>query len=69
MGVNSLKMMMAYKKRGIISRDDRIAKVMEQVADNGGILMLHCESGDVIDYLEEKALADIVSVADRVAAS
>ena len=58
MGVNSLKMMMAYKKRGIISRDDRIAKVMEQVADNGGILMLHCESGDVIDYLEEKALAE-----------
>ena len=58
MGVNSIKMMMAYKKRGIISRDDRIAKVMEQVADNGGILMLHCESGDVIDYLEEKAIAE-----------
>ena len=58
MGVNSIKMMMAYKKRGRISRDDLIAKVMEEVADNGGILMLHCENGDVIDYLEEKALAE-----------
>ena len=58
MGVNSFKMMMAYKKRGIICRDDHIAKVMDPVAAHGGILMLHCENGDVIDYLEEKALAE-----------
>jgi len=58
LGVNSFKMIMAYKKRGIICRDDHIAKVMEAVAPRGGIVMLHCENGDAIDYLEEKALAE-----------
>src|SRR5437867_1581724 len=57
MGVNSFKMIMAYKKRGIICRDDHIAKVMAAVAPGGGIVMLHCENGDAIDYLEEKAVA------------
>ena len=58
MGVDSYKMFMAYKKRGIICRDDHIAKVMESVAAHGGIVMLHCENGDVLDYLEDKFLAE-----------
>jgi dihydropyrimidinase len=58
MGINSFKMIMAYKKRGIICRDDHIAKVMECAAAHGGMVMLHCENGDAIDYLEEKALAE-----------
>src|SRR5262249_48931366 len=52
MGVNSYKMFMAYKKRGIICRDDHIARVMESVAAHHGVVMLHCENGDVLDYLE-----------------
>jgi dihydropyrimidinase len=58
MGVNSYKLFMAYKKRGIICRDDHIARVMESVAAHGGMVMLHCENGDALDYLEDKFLAE-----------
>ena len=58
-GVTSFKMFMTYKKRLVrMCSDSHIAKVMETVGAHGGIVQLHCESGDVIDYLEDKAMAE-----------
>ena len=59
MGVSSFKMFMTYKKAGTrMCSDAYIARVMEVVAAHGGIVQLHCENGDVIDYLEDKAIAE-----------
>ena len=58
MGVTSFKMFMTYKKGGGMCTDAHIAKAMDQVAAHGGIMQLHAENGDVIDYLEDKAMAE-----------
>ena len=59
MGVTSFKMFMTYKKAGNrMCCDSYIAKVMEIVAAHNGLVQLHCENGDVIDYLEDKAIAE-----------
>ncbi len=57
-GVRSFKLFMTYKKRGrrMVS-DEFICKVMERLAPLDGLCQLHCESGDVIAYLEDKAIA------------
>ena len=66
MGVNSFKMMMVYKKRGIISRDDRTAKVMEQVADNGGVNVTYM-SDNIRDTWQPYGNADMLQLALFVA--
>ena len=59
MGVKSYKMFMTYKKRpGRMCDDDYICQAMEMVAAGGGVLELHCESGNIIEYLENKLLAE-----------
>ncbi len=59
MGVTSFKLFMTYKKRGkrMVS-DEFIAKTMERLAPLGGLCQLHCENGDVLCYLEDKAIAE-----------
>ena len=59
MGVSSIKLFMTYKKRGkrMVS-DEFIAKTMERLAPLGGLCQLHCENGDVLCYLEDKAIAE-----------
>jgi dihydropyrimidinase len=59
MGVTSFKLFMTYKKRGkrMVS-DEFIAKTMERLAVLGGLCQLHCENGDVLCYLEDKAIAE-----------
>src|SRR3989441_94486 len=59
LGVTSFKLFMTYKKRGkrMVS-DEFIAKTMERLAALGGICQLHCENGDVLAYLEDKAIAE-----------
>ena len=54
-GVTSFKMFMTYDFR---SPDSLIASVMEVVGANGGLVQLHAENGDVIDYLMNKAIAE-----------
>src|SRR5437773_2269135 len=58
LGVTSFKLFMTYKKRGkrMVS-DEFIAKTMERLAALGGICQLHCENGDILCYLEDKAIA------------
>ena len=59
MGVKSYKMFMTYKKRpGRMCDDDYICQAMESVAAGGGVLQLHCESGNIIEYLENKLIAE-----------
>ena len=58
-GVTSFKLFMTYKKRGkrMVS-DEFIAKTMERLAPLGGLCQLHCENGDILCYLEDKAIAE-----------
>ncbi len=59
LGVTSFKLFMTYKKRpNRMCSDDFIARAMERIAAHGGVTQLHCENGDVIDYLESKAIAE-----------
>ena len=54
MGVISIKFFMAYKKRGMMLDDDGILRVMDALAANGAIAMVHAENGAAIDYLTDK---------------
>ena len=58
LGVRSLKLFMTYKKRGRMCSDEFICRVMERIAALGGVTQLHCENGEVIEYLENKAIAE-----------
>jgi dihydropyrimidinase len=59
LGVTSFKLFMTYKKRPkrMVS-DEFIAKTMERLATLGGLCQLHCENGDILCYLEDKAIAE-----------
>ncbi len=59
LGVKSYKMFMTYKKRPYrMCDDDCICQAMELVAKGGGLMQLHCESGNIIEDLEDKLLAE-----------
>jgi dihydropyrimidinase len=57
LGVTSFKMFMAYPKRGLMLRDDKLVAAMEIISDNGSLAMVHPENGFAIDYLEEKSIS------------
>ena len=59
LGVRSFKMFMTYKKRGkrMVS-DEFLCKAMERLAPLGAVCQLHCENGDILCYLEDKAIAE-----------
>ena len=58
LGVSSFKLFMTYKKRKTrMCSDEMIAGAMELIAAHGGLCQLHCENGDVISWLEDRALA------------
>ena len=59
LGVGSFKLFMTYKKRGkrMVS-DEFLCKTMERLAPLGAVCQLHCENGDVLCYLEDKAIAE-----------
>lgn len=59
LGVTSFKMFMTYKRRpNRMCSDDFLCRAMEVIAAAGGLCQLHCENGDIIDYLESRALAE-----------
>ena len=55
-GSPSFKMFMAYPGARMVD-DATIFKAMRRTADNGGLVLMHCENGPVIDVLEKEALA------------
>jgi dihydropyrimidinase len=59
LGVRSFKMFMTYKKRGkrMVS-DEFLCRAMERLAALDAVCQLHCENGDVLCYLEDKAIAE-----------
>ncbi len=58
-GVTSFKLFMTYKKRPKrMVPDEFIARVMERLARLGGLCQLHCENGDILAYLEDRAIAE-----------
>ncbi len=57
-GVRSYKLFTAYKKRGMQLDDPEILAVMNEVIRVGGLLAAHCENGAIIEYLENRALAE-----------
>lgn len=52
MGVNSFKMFMAYRARGMQIDDGTMLAAMEVIHDAGGAVMVHAEAGDLADRLE-----------------
>jgi hypothetical protein len=56
-GITSLKLFMAYK--GVFQVDDTtLFRAMLKAADNGMLIMVHAENGDVIMEMKKKLLAD-----------
>jgi dihydropyrimidinase len=56
-GVTSLKLFMAYK--GVFQIDDTtLFRAMMMAADNGMLIMVHAENGDVVDDLIKKYLSE-----------
>ncbi len=65
MGVNSFKLMMDYKRRGLMVSDEFMLAAMERIAETGGLATVHAENGGMIHYLEEKMMAQgLTSPAD-----
>lgn len=56
-GVSTIKMLMAYKGRIMVSDED-LFLAMQRARDAGLLTMVHCENGDVIDVLVREALAE-----------
>jgi len=52
-GYNSFKIYMAYKEHIGID-DDVVRKVMQTVAEEGGLVLAHCEMGKEIEHLRNK---------------
>src|SRR6476659_8906505 len=56
-GITSYKLFMAYKGALMVD-DETLFKTMEVAAETGALVMVHAESGDAIDVLVKKALAE-----------
>jgi dihydroorotase-like cyclic amidohydrolase len=56
-GYRSYKMFMAYKRRGMMVRDEFLIAAMHEIARVGGIALIHAEHGELVDYLEQSAIA------------
>jgi dihydropyrimidinase len=50
-GVTSLKIYTAYGDAGLQLSDREILAVAKEVAESGGLLMVHAENGDAVDFL------------------
>jgi dihydropyrimidinase len=56
-GVLSFKAFMAYAKRGMMLSDAELMTVMELIAAHKALFAVHAESGAMLDYLEDKCIA------------
>lgn len=55
-GLRSFKMFMAYKRRGMMVRDEFLFAAMHEIRRVGGIALVHAEHGEMIDYLEQTSI-------------
>jgi dihydropyrimidinase len=56
LGVTSFKMFMTYAKLKWMTDDYHLTWAMDLISANGGLAMVHAESGLVTDYLEDRSL-------------
>jgi dihydroorotase-like cyclic amidohydrolase len=56
-GLRSFKLFLAYKRRGMMVSEEFLFAAMAAVAREGGIALVHAENGEMIDRLEQAALA------------
>ncbi len=57
LGVNSFKMFLAYKKRGMMVSTQFMLKAFQAIRSCGGLGMVHAEEGELIDFLENQSMA------------
>ncbi|MCL5075828.1 MAG: amidohydrolase family protein [Chloroflexi bacterium] len=57
LGVRSFKVFMSYAKLGQMISDYNLIAAMDLIAQHGGLILVHAESGLAIDYLEDKLMA------------
>ena len=65
LGVTSFKVFMAYAKLGWMTDDYAMAKCMDIVAGQGGMVAVHAETGLAIDYITDRMLAEGADFAER----
>jgi dihydropyrimidinase len=58
MGVTSFKAFMAYARRGMKLEDDELLRCMENITKSGALFAVHAENGDILDYLEDRYIAE-----------
>jgi dihydropyrimidinase len=58
LGITSFKVFMTYAKLGWMSDDYQMLALMDAVAAQQGLVMVHCENGLATDYLEDKYLSE-----------
>ncbi len=56
-GVPSFKMFLAYRKRGIMWDGAPLMRALETIGGLGGTWCCHAENGDLIDFLEDRYIA------------
>ena len=54
MGIISHKMFLAYQRRGMMMSDNGMMKIMDLAGRDGGLAMVHAETGCCIDYLIDR---------------
>ncbi|OGK13649.1 MAG: dihydropyrimidinase [Candidatus Riflebacteria bacterium GWC2_50_8] len=54
-GVTSLKIFMAYGKSGLMQNDTGLLKVLTACHNNGILVTVHAENGELIDHLTDQA--------------
>ena len=64
-GVTSYKMFIAYVKQGLFTNDYALVKAMDAIGRLGGMASIHAENGLVIDYIQDKLLAEKANFAER----
>jgi dihydropyrimidinase len=57
-GVRSFKFFTAYRARGLMASDEKLYETFSIIKENGGLAMVHCENGNIVDYLVEKFIKE-----------
>ena len=65
LGVTSFKVFMAYAKLGWMTDDYAMAKCMDIVGRQGGMVAVHAETGLAIDYIMDRMLEEKADFAER----
>jgi dihydropyrimidinase len=55
-GVRSFKVFMAYKRLGMMLRDDELLQVFAKAKELDAVMMLHAENGDTIDLQTDRLI-------------